>query len=128
MADSPPIKTLTADQFRRFGIALCYRLGCDRRDKRLAKILKKLERSVGPPANEKLRRDALNAAKSVYNDLYSLNDVMKSIACTLVCACWDGPNSTLIGNFEDALDKSESLGRSEIRKIEHDLLQEVLAG
>ena len=31
------------EQFRRFGIARCYRLGCDRKDKRLVKVLKKPE-------------------------------------------------------------------------------------
>lgn len=118
--------TLSVEQFRRFGIACCYRLGCDRQDKRLAKALKKLERSLGPPADERMRRDAFNAANSAYHDLDASGNVTRAIACTLVCACWDGPNVNLIGNFESALEQGESLSRAEIREIEREMLRAVL--
>jgi hypothetical protein len=122
------MKSLSIEQFRRFGIACCYRLGCDRKDKRLAKALKKLELSLGPPVNERVRRDAFNAANSAYRDLYASSNVIRAVACTLVCACWDGPNSNLIGNFESALEEGERLNRPEIREIEGEILRAVLGG
>lgn len=125
--DPDSIAGLPVEQFRRFGIKCCYRLGCDRKDKRMAKALKRLERSLGPPPDEKLRRDALNVARSIHRELYIRNEVMRSISCTLICTCCDGPNITLIGNFEHALKLSENLSTAEIRKIESEMLQEVLA-
>ncbi|MFL6203086.1 MAG: hypothetical protein ACJ76J_28290 [Thermoanaerobaculia bacterium] len=122
------IETLPVEQFRRFGIACCYRLGCDRKDKRLAKALKKLEQSLGPPVNEKVRRDAFNAANSAYQDLHASSDVIRAVACTLVCACSDDPSSNLIGNFEWALEKGEHLSRAEVREIESEILRAVLDG
>lgn len=44
------------------------RFRCNHKDKRLGKALRRLEKSLGPPPNDKLRRDALNAAKSIYQD------------------------------------------------------------
>jgi hypothetical protein len=126
--DPRSIHTLSVEQFRRFGIACCYRLGCDRKDKRLAKALKRLQQSLGPPVNEKLRRDAFNAANAAYLDLCASGSVMQVIACTLVCACWDGPNPNLIGNFELALEEGELLSRAEAREIEGELLRAVLDG
>jgi len=122
------ITTLSVERFRRFGIACCYRLGCDQKDKRLAKALKRLEQSVGPPPNEKLRRDAYNAAKSAYLALYTSGKVIRDIACTLVCACSDSPNLNLVGNFESALQEGERLSRDEIRKIESEMFWEVQDG
>jgi hypothetical protein len=124
--DPDVIKTLSIEQFRRFGIACCYRVGCDRTDKRLAKALKKLEQSLGPPVNEKMRRDALNAANSAHQDLYARGSATRAVACTLVCACWDGPNINLIGNFETALEEAEYLSRAEIRAIESEILRTVV--
>ena len=66
------IKTLSLQHFRRFGIACCHRLRCAERDKRLAKALKKLELSLGPPINEQMRIDAFNAANSAYLDIKSI--------------------------------------------------------
>lgn len=120
------ITQLPVEQFRRFGIACCYRLGCDRRDKRLAKALKRLEHSLGPPPNEKLRRDAYNAANSAYVALSAEGRVIRATACTLVCACADGPNIHLIGNFESALEVGECLSRDEIGRIEGEIFQAVL--
>lgn len=125
---------LSTVQFRRLGIACCYRLGCDRKDKRLAKALKKLEQSLGPPVDEKKRRDAFNAANSVYRDLsasanrdLSTSDgAMMAVACTLVCACWVSPNVNLLGNFESALEQGERLSRSEILEIESEILRTIL--
>jgi hypothetical protein len=122
------IETLSVEQSRRFGIACCYRLGCDRKDKRLAKALKKLKQSLGPPADEKLRRDAFNAANSAYEDLYASGQVIRAMACTVVCACWDGPIPNLIGNFESALEEGEHLSMTEIREIESGILRTVLDG
>jgi hypothetical protein len=122
------IETLTPDQFRRFGIACCHRLGCHRNDKRLAKALKSLEQSLGPPADENLRRDAFNAANSAYHDLYPSGPVIRAIACTLVCACWESPTTSLIGNFESALEEGEHLSRAQIREIESEILRTVLDG
>ena len=124
--DPDTIKKLSVEVFRRFGIALCYRLECDRKDKRLARALKRLEQSLGPPANDKLRRDALNAASSIYRELYARGEVMRATACTLVCACADGPNVNLIGNFESALEAGEGLGQAEARQIEDELLRGVM--
>jgi len=126
--DPDCITRLTVERFRRFGIACCYRLGCDRKDKRLAKALKRLEQSLGPPPNEKLRRDAYNAANSAYLALYAEGDVIRDTACTLVCACEDGPNVNLVGNFEAALAGGEHLSRDEIRKIESEILRAVQDG
>jgi len=124
--DPECIETLSVEQFRRFGIACCYRLGCDHKDKRLAKALKKLEQSIGPPVDEKMRRDAFNAANSAYRDLYASSNVIGAVACTLVCACWEGPNPNLIGNFEYALEEGEHLSRAEVREIESEILRAVL--
>jgi hypothetical protein len=116
------IETLSVTQLRRIGIACCYRVGCDRIDKRLAKALKKLEQSLGPPVNEKMRRDAFNAANSAYGDLYLSGDVNWSAACTLVCACWDYQNGNLLGNFRSALMKGGSLSWDEVMEIESENL------
>jgi len=121
------IERLPVERYRRFGIACCYRLGCDRKDKRLAKALKKLEQSLGPPPNEKLRRDAYNAAKSTYLAVYASGGVIVDIACTLLCA-YSGPQVNLIGNFESALEKGELLSRDDIRKIESELFLTVEGG
>jgi len=126
MPEAGFIQTLSVEQFRRFGIACCYRLGCDKKDKRLRKALKLLERSLGPPVDEKIRRDALNTANSVYRELALSNDANKDIACALVCACLDDPNPNLIGNFEAALGATEQLTRAEIRAIEKEILDTVL--
>jgi hypothetical protein len=120
------IETLTLEKFRRFGIACCYRLKCDRKDKRLAKALSKLEQSLGPPLDEKLRRDAQNIAQSVYQEVGTNNSVLSATACTLVCACWNSPIPNLIGNFESALKYGEFLSRTEIRKIESEILRAIL--
>lgn len=115
-------------QFRRFGILCCCRVAYLTNDKRLAKTLKKLELSLGPPSNERVRRDALNAANSIYKDIRSRKPQMTieaAVACTLVCACDDGPNSNLLGNFEFALLNAESLELSEIRKIENEMLKKI---
>ncbi len=124
--DPDRIMTLSTMQFRRFGIACCYRLGCDRKDKRLAKALKRLEQSLGPPADESMRRDALNAANSACRDLSASSGVIQVVARTLVCACWDGPNENLIGNFEAALEQGEHLSRSEIKDIESEIFRAIL--
>jgi hypothetical protein len=126
MPETNFIQTLSVEQFRRFGIACCYRLGCDQKDKRLRKALKLLERSLGPPVDEEMRRDALNAARSVHREFYSSNNTSEAIACTLVCACLDDPNPNLIGNFELALGASEQLTRAQIREIENEILRTVL--
>jgi hypothetical protein len=126
MPETDLIQTLSVEQFRRLGIACCYRLGCDQKDKRLRKALMLLERSLGPPVNDKMRRDALNAAQSVYRELHSSNDASKAVACTLVCACLDDPNPNLIGNFELALSASEQLTRAQIRDIENEIFRTVL--
>jgi hypothetical protein len=126
--DPDCIETLSVEQFRRFGIACCYRLGCDRKDKRLAKALKRLEQSLGPPVNEKMRRDAYNAANSVYLELYASSNLVDAVACTLVCACSDVPNVNLIGNFESALEDGKGLSRDEVREIESKILQSILDG
>jgi hypothetical protein len=124
--DPESIETLSVEQFRRFGIACCHRLGCDRKDKRLAKALKQLEQSLGPPVNEKMRRDAFNAANSAYGELHASGNVIRAVAGTLVCTCWDGPNRNLIGNFESALEEGEHLSRAEMREVESEMLRVVL--
>lgn len=101
-------------------------MGCDRKDKRLAKALRKLEQSLGPPINERIRRDAFNAANSAYQDLYASSNLVKTMAYALVYACWDTSNSNLIGNFEAALEEGELLGRAEIREIESEILRAIL--
>jgi hypothetical protein len=104
-------------------------LGCDRIDKRLAKALRKLEQSVGPPVNEKMRRDAFNAANSAYKDLHAASgDVIRAVACTLVCACWDYPNSNLLGNFRAALIGGEHLSWVEVSEIESEVFRRCLRG
>jgi hypothetical protein len=128
------IETLSVTQFLRFGIACCYRVGCDRIDRRLAKALKKLEQSVGPPVNEKMRRDAFNAANSVYRNLSWRDDAIRaSVACTLVCACKEYPISSsmtsrtsVLGNFRAALIKGENLSLAEAIEIEDEILQRIL--
>jgi hypothetical protein len=103
-------------------------LGCHRKDRRLAKALSRLEQSLGPPPNEKLRRDAFNAANSAYLALYADGQLIRDTACTLVCACEDAPNVNLIGNFESALEVGERLSRDEIRQIESEIFQAVRDG
>jgi len=75
-----------------------------------------------------MRRDAFNIANSVYRELRSGDGVLKAVACTLVCACWDSPNSSLIGNFEWALKEDKQLSRAEIEKIEYGLLRSIVGG
>lgn len=120
------ISSLPIEQFRRFGIACCYRLGCDRNDKSLAKALKLLERSMGPPLDERLRRDAYNAAKSVYLERYRIDQQIDTVSCTLVCACHESPNANLIGNFRAALGNNENLSWDEIALIEMSIFQKVM--
>ena len=122
------IDRLTLSQFRRLGIACCYRLRCNHKDKRLGKALRRLERSLGPPPNDQLRRDALNAAKSIYQDLAQTNSVLKAAACTLVCACWDGPNPNLIGNFCAALREGENLSSEEIDTTLSQMINAIIDG
>lgn len=127
--DPQAITSLPLQQFRRFGIACCRRLGCANKDRRLAKALKKLEQSLGPPINERMRRDALNTAKSAYQDIRSKDldmTINAAVACTLVCACEDGPNVNLLGNFEFALSRAEALSVSEIREIECSILNQIV--
>jgi hypothetical protein len=94
---------------------------------RLAKALKRLEQSLGPPVNEKMRRDAFNAAKSVYRGLSaSGDDVIRAVACTLVSACWDYPIGTLLGNFRSALMKGENLSWDEVMEIESEIFRRCL--
>lgn len=119
------IDALPIEQFRRFGIACCHRLGCDRNDKRLAKALKLLERSLGPPLDERLRRDAHNAAKSVYLERYRGDQQIDTVSCTLVCACHKIPTFSLIGNFRCALRDKENLSWNEISLIEMSLFDMV---
>jgi len=126
--DIRSVESLTREQFRRLGIAFCYRLGCDRNDKRLAKALKRLEKSLGPPPNEKFRREAFNAANSAYLDLCRKNGKTSYVACTLVCACWDGPTPNLLGNFITALVENESLSHGQAREIGSQILSSVLEG
>lgn len=45
-----------------------------------------------------------------------------------LCACSDGPNSDLVGNFESALEEGECLSRDEIRRIESEILRAVHDG
>lgn len=123
------LNTLSIEQFRRFGIALCHRLRCDQYDRRLAKALRKLEESLGPPLNEKLRRDAHNTASSAYNDIRGMHSditLEASVACTLVCASEKMISPNLLGNFESALEKAESLSLAEIRKIEQQIFDEAV--
>jgi hypothetical protein len=122
------IDGLTTTQFRRLGIACCYRLRCNHKDKRLGKVLRRLEKSTGPPPNDKLRRDALNAVNSIYRELAQSNDVLKAAACTLVCACWDGPNPNLIGNFSAALRQGENLDNEEIAAIVAQMIDAIING
>jgi hypothetical protein len=128
------IETLSVTQFLRFSIACCYRVGCDRIDRRLAKALKKLEQSAGPPVNEKMRRDAFNAANSVYRSLSSRDDEIRaSVACTLACACkeyaiYPGATSRrgVLGNFRAALIKGENPSFAEAIEIEDKILQRIM--
>eukprot|EP00456_Euglypha_rotunda_P074649 TRINITY_DN6850_c0_g1_i18.p1 TRINITY_DN6850_c0_g1~~TRINITY_DN6850_c0_g1_i18.p1 ORF type:complete len:132 (+),score=7.40 TRINITY_DN6850_c0_g1_i18:507-902(+) len=111
-------------QFRRFGILCCRRLAYLTKDRRLAKALTKLEQSLGPPMDERLRRDAFNAANSACSDISRRDGDMTieaAVACTLVCACEGDANTNLLGNFEFALSKAESLTIDEIREIEYEL-------
>ena len=112
--------------FRQFGILCCHRVAYLTNDKRLLKALKKLEQSVGPPNNERMRRDAFNAANSAYLDIRCRQSDMSieaAVACTLVCACESFANSSLLGNFEFALSEAESLSLTEIRDIECEMLK-----
>jgi hypothetical protein len=127
-SDRENIETLTVEQFRRVGIVCCRRLGCDRRDKRLAKALKMLERSLGPPPCEKMRRDAFNAANSACTDLRRKSELDNVIACTVLCACWDGPTRLLFGNFESALMEGEHLSFAEVKEIERRIVEGILDG
>jgi hypothetical protein len=128
------IEAPSVTQFLRFGIACCYRVGCDRIDKRLAKALRKLEQSVGPPVNEKMRLDAFNAANSVFRNLNSRDDEIKwLVACTLVLACREylvsssgTSRPSVLGNFRSALIKGENLSSAEAIAIENEILQQIL--
>lgn len=122
------VSSFPLPQFRQFGIQCYHRVAYLTNDKRLGKALKKLERSLGPPPNECMRREALNAAKSVHQEISSRSpqtSIEAAVACTLVCACDDGPNSNLLGNFELVLSKAEFLELSEVREIENDILKKV---
>jgi hypothetical protein len=120
------IEQLSMEQFRRFGIACCRRLGCDRDDRRTARALRLLERSLGPPLDDKLRRDAYNAAHSLYLERYRSTGKIDTVSCTLVCACHETPNANLLGNFRVALEDVEGLGREEIARIERQLFREIV--
>jgi len=122
------IGSFPLQQFRQFGILCCHRVAYLTKDRRLAKALKKLEQSLGPPMDERLRRDAFNAASSAYADIRCQHDDMTieaAVACTVVCACEGFANTGLLGNFEFALSKAESLTLDEIRKIERELIDQL---
>ena len=126
--DREIIETLSVEKFRRLGIACCHRLGCDRRDKRLGQALKTLERSLGPPLSEKLRRDAFNAANSACTDLRRKSELDNAIACTVLCACESGPTSLLLGNFVWGLVKGERLSHTEAADIVTGMVRAVVDG
>ncbi|MBI1345279.1 hypothetical protein GC163_03230 [bacterium] len=89
----------------------------------MAKALKTLEASLGPPMNERLLRDAFNAANSAYLEISQRDNRMTieaAVACTLVCACEGHVNSSLLGNFESALSQAEALNLDQIRTIEYE--------
>lgn len=117
-------------EFRQLGLLCCRRLAYLTKDKRFAKALKSLEQSLGPPVDERMRRNAFNAANSAYTDIRSRHDNMTieaAVVCTLVCACGNGANSTLLGNFEFALSKAESLKLDQIRAIEREMIAQILS-
>lgn len=81
---------------------------------------------MGPPLDERLRRDAYNAAKSVYLERYRIDQQIDAVSCTLVCACHESPNANLIGNFRAALGNNENLSWDEIALIEMSIFQKVM--
>lgn len=122
------INSFPLPAFHRLGILCCRRVAHLTRDKRLAKALQTFERSVGPPFDERLRRDARNAANTVYVELsrkHGRTTVEASVACTLVCACESFANANLLGNFESALTEGELLTTEAVRKIVAELIEEV---
>lgn len=122
------IYALSPQQFRQFALLCCRRLAHLTKDRRLAKALKKLEQSLGPPMDERMRRDAHNAANSAYTEIARRDNGFSTeaaIACTFVCASESFANTNLLGNFEAALSKAEFLTRDEIRKMEFELMVQV---
>ena len=88
--------------------------------------MKMLERSLGPPLSEKMRRDAFNAANSACTDLRRKSELDDALACTVLCACWPEPTSLLLGNSEWALVKGENLSIAEASEIVKGILRVVL--
>ncbi len=78
--------------------------------------------------DERMCRDAYNTINAAYLDIRSGDPDMTveaAVACTLVCACTSGPNVNLLGNFERALSKGESLAVDQIRAIEQEFLMQI---
>lgn len=122
------ISSFPLPEFRQFGILCCRRLAYLTNDKRFGKALRRLEQSLGPPLDDRMRRDAFNAANSAYIDIYRQHNAMSveaSVMCTLVYACWDTATPNLLGNFEFALSKAELLSLDQIRSIEQELLEQI---
>ncbi|ELP32059.1 hypothetical protein RBSWK_04022 [Rhodopirellula baltica SWK14] len=112
--------------FQRYAARCCRRIERHSDDARFGKILRKLERCTGVSPTEQLRRDAFNAANAAYHELYEADrefTVAVAAMCTLVCACDEIANSTLLGNFRSVLERSERLLVPEIKLIETELLK-----
>ena len=122
------ISSFPLQHFQKFGILCCRRVAYLTKDKRLAKALTKLERSLGPPIDERMRRDAFNAANSAYVDIASRQHdktIEEAVARTFVCASAGFANPNLLGNLEFVLSQAESLSLTEIRDIEDELLKQI---
>ena len=134
---SEMLRTMTLGrlEFRRFGISCCRRIiGCFKHAG-LRKALRRLEESARAD-DDQLRRDALNAAHSIYLELGRARiksstgtpaDREVSAACTLVCAAELEPNGNLLGNFRRTLEQAEGVTFDEARGIEVALLRSVLS-
>lgn len=122
------VASLPLPQFRQLGLLYCRRLAHLTTDRRWAKALRKLELSLGPPMDERMCRDAYNAANSAYVDILrkpGRHRAEEAVACTLVCACSSVANSGLQGNFEPALEYGESLATAQIREIQAGFLRQI---
>ncbi len=120
------IETMPVELFRRFGIACSLRLQRHHSIRGLKRALALFIRSLDSESGEKLKRDALNAATSIYHQLYSAGSPEWSIACTLACAAFGRPNGNLIGNFESSLEHFEGLDRREAQEVTNEILRSVL--
>jgi hypothetical protein len=110
---------------RLFACGCCRAVWAILPDRRCRVALRKLEESADDVRNDRLRRDAYNAANAAYLDLARAGHPKRSAACAVVCAAYPGVTPNLFGNIEFALTESGGSSLRSVRLIELAVLRDI---